>query len=58
MIKVKVDYNCEMLSIEEGENSLFYGNFWDFNRPGDIVALLQNLGHEVEVVEQDYEEWD
>lgn len=58
MIKIKVDYNCEMLSIENGESGLFYGNFWDFNRPGDIVSLLERLGFEVEVVEQNYEEWD
>lgn len=54
----KVDYECEMLSITKSGKTLFYGNFWDFNRPDDLVNLLDQVGIRTKVVEQDYDEWD
>mgnify|MGYP000875174362 CR=1 FL=1 len=54
-ILIKIDQNCEMLEIYEGEKRLFVGNYWDFNRPNDIVKLLGKLGHNVVVQEYKFE---
>lgn len=58
-VSILVDYNSEMLSIsvEGADRGGFYGNFWDFNRPGSIVSLLQGLGVEVVLEEKPYDEW-
>ncbi len=42
-ILILVDTEDEMLSIQVDDQSIFYGNFWDFNRPQDIIKLLQNI---------------
>lgn len=51
-VTFEVDYSSEMLTILVDGKCVFGGNFWDFNRPGDIVGLVKSLGHVVEVVEK------
>jgi hypothetical protein len=37
------DKNNEMLSIIVNDEWAFYGNYWDFNRPEDIISLLKKI---------------
>lgn len=46
-----VNYETEVLVIEIDGEWAFGGNFWDFDRPDDIIALVEKLGHKVEVEE-------
>lgn len=34
------DNETEMLRIEINNKCVFEGNYWDFNRPKDIIELL------------------
>ena len=43
MIKINIDHNTEMLEIMQDNELLFYGNFWDFDRPYGIIKLFQGL---------------
>lgn len=56
-VEFTIDPDCEMLEIFVGDEVFFYGNFWDFNRPYDIIAILKKLGHNVEVEQKAYGEW-
>ncbi len=52
-IDCKISYNDkeEMLSIRNGnDESVFYGNYWDFSRgPESIARFLTELGLSVEI---------
>lgn len=42
-VKILTDEDCEMLVIKSGSCTIFEGNYWDFNVPGDIIDLLDSL---------------
>lgn len=42
-VKVRVDYDTEMLEVYVDGENVFYGNFWDFNRPHDLIDLLSTI---------------
>lgn len=48
-VEVIIDNNTEMLSIKVDGESEFFGNFWDFDRPSDIVNLLKKLNVDLTV---------
>jgi hypothetical protein len=51
---VETDKDSEMLSIIVDGKQNFYGNYWDFDRPHDIIKLLSSIAEiEVKVVEKD-----
>jgi hypothetical protein len=50
-ITIKINYDTEMYGIYCGENCISYGNFWDFNLPGDFRGLFESIGFEVEEIE-------
>lgn len=37
------DLNTEMLAIEVDQETVFYGNFWDFKAPSDLQSLLEAI---------------
>lgn len=54
------DSDSEMMKIETSEgNSLFYGNYWDFNRdPESFAELFKALNMNTEIKEIEYEDWE
>lgn len=50
MKKVKISYNPdeEMMSITTEDETLFYGNYWDFDRsPKQLAKFLKKIGVDV-----------
>lgn len=37
------DPNSEMLGIEINQETVFYGNYWDFSAPADLEKLLHKI---------------
>lgn len=55
-VKVIIDGEDEMLSISVNDSSVFFGNFWDFSRPGSIIDLLRSIPEvSLEILEQSIE---
>jgi len=42
-IEIINDTNSEMLSTKVNGNTIFFGNYWDFNVPEDISKLLKSV---------------
>lgn len=53
---VTIDYDTEMLRIVIEEKCIFEGNFWDFDRPEDILKILKTTTN-VELIEKEYDFW-
>lgn len=57
-IIITEDKECEMLSIRFNDKSLFYGNYWDFNRDGNaFFELFKKAGLSVSLEEKEYDLW-
>jgi hypothetical protein len=55
-VVITEDSSSEMLRITVGDECLFEGNYWDFNRDGTTFKrLFKSIGAEVELVEKDYD---
>lgn len=51
---IEKDESSEMLSIFINDVQSFYGNYWDFDRPEDIIKLLNSIPElEIELVNKD-----
>ncbi len=59
-VEIIKDPDCEMLQIVVNGTSFFYGNYWDFNVPSDIEALISFMSYkgdiEFEVRKEEFEE--
>lgn len=50
-IKITKDNDSEMMQIEINQESVFYGNYWDFNVLSleNLLAAMQKLSPDVSV---------
>lgn len=49
-VLIKFHADSEMMEITQGEKSIFYGNYWDFDdSPRGLEAFLKSLGMKVKV---------
>ena len=56
-VLIKDDSNNSMMSISVGDNCLFYGNYWDFDRSAiGLKELLEQMGLAVTIEETTLEE--
>lgn len=55
-IEINIDNDCEMFEIKIDEIHYFYGNFWDFSAPEDLIDLLSRFGDVVVDREWEYED--
>jgi len=54
-VEIIQDKENEMLSISVNGTCFFYGNYWDFNVPGDIKDLISFMSRKGDV-EYDFDQ--
>jgi hypothetical protein len=49
-VQIRFHSDSEMMEINQGDKSIFYGNYWDFDAsPRGLESFLKKLGLDVKV---------